>query len=64
MQKMSGPGLLGNVIFSDVAEGAVLCPLVPLETWTRPTGTVIPYKLRVLMVCPVIAGRSVLCAGW
>lgn len=69
MQKVSGPDLLGDVIFCDVAEGTEPCPLVLFEAWTWPMGNVISsYKLRVPRVCTVIRGRlctaPVLCAGW
>lgn len=62
------PDSLGGVIFTDVAQGTDLCPLVQFESWTWPTETVSLYKRRVLRVCTVTRGRScmalVLCPGW
>ena len=37
---VSGPDSLGDVIFSDVAQGTELRPLVLFKSWTWPTETV------------------------
>lgn len=39
MQTVSWPHSLGDVTFTDVAQGTELCPLVLFESWTWPTET-------------------------
>jgi len=56
MQTVSGPGSLGSVILSDVAQGTELCPSILFESWTWPTE----------IVCLLIQaeGTEGLCCDW
>lgn len=43
VQTVSGPDSLGDVIFSDVAQGTEPCPLVLFKSCMWPTETVCPF---------------------